>query len=95
MTAAPFEHRVSIRGLPEWLIRDYLAELGARPDADDAAAPRMAAAAWAAAWTTQRVPIAGGTTLALTQFDMVFTGERDAVASAADRFLAKAQRGGG
>lgn len=87
------EVEVSIRGLPEWLIREYLSEMGASADGDEAA-PRMAAERWAASWSSRRVSIAGSS-LALTQFDMCFSGEPDAVADARERFLKKAQRGGG
>jgi hypothetical protein len=88
------EQRHSIRGLPEWLIREYLAELGAAPDADPDA-PRMAAGDWRATWTSQRVRIPGSTGLGLTQFDIVFTGDDAAVEDIGRRFMAKAQRGGG
>ena len=40
------EARVSIRGLAEWLLRDYLTELGGRLDVLEPAAPQMTAAAW-------------------------------------------------
>jgi hypothetical protein len=88
------ERRLSLRGLPEWLIRDYLAELGAAPDAAPGAA-RMQAPTWSAEWTTQRASIPGGTGLGLTQFDIVFTGDAETIEDVARRFMAKAQRGGG
>ena len=84
---------LSVRGLPEWLIRDYLADLGAR--ADDDAATLMRAPHWSVSWTSRRVPIDGSGALTLTQWDMVFAGEPTAAADAHRRFLAKAQRGGG
>jgi len=81
---------VSIRGLPEWLIREYLQEMGAAPDPNDDSL--MVADAWSVSWGHQRVAIAGGT-LALTQFDIVFTG--DELDPVFDQFMRKAQRGGG
>ena len=89
MTAAA----LSIRGLPEWLIRDYLAEMGAEaPPGGDA--PRMVALTWSVSWGRQEVQIAGGG-FQLTQFDLVFRGDAPAVAKAREAFLKKAQRGGG
>lgn len=81
---------LSLRGLPEWLIREYLIEMGASPDPDSPTT--MHAAAWSVTWDQQRVGIAGGT-LALTQFDLVFTG--DDLEQVFDDFMKKAQRGGG
>lgn len=90
---------LSIRGLPEWLIRVYFEEMGAAPDPTSAAgadgeATRMAAADWSVTWTSQRVALPGGT-LGLTQFDIVFDGAERAVEAASEAFLKKAQRGGG
>ncbi len=90
---------LSIRGLPEWLIREYCEELGASADPASAAggdgeATRMAAADWSVTWSSQRVALPGGT-LSLTQFDIVFDGDERAVEAAAEAFLKKAQRGGG
>ena len=81
---------LSIRGLPEWLIREYLIEMGAAPDADDAAT--MVAGGWSVSWDQQRVGIAGSA-LALTQFDLIFTG--DDLEQVFEDFMKKAQRGGG
>ena len=74
----PSRETLSIRGLPEWLIREYLEELGAsaapdpasaaRIDGSDGDATRMAAAGWAVTWPSQRIALPGGT-LNLTQFD--------------------------
>ncbi|MDA0366028.1 MAG: hypothetical protein O3B31_03560 [Chloroflexi bacterium] len=94
------ETTVSIRGLPDWLIRDYLADMGATPDGGakggaDASPAVMRADRWSVTWTSQRVPIAGSASLTLTQYDLTFSGESDAVAEATRVFLAKAQRGGG
>jgi len=81
---------LSLRGLPEWLIREYLIELGGEMvEADHAA---MTADGWAVSWTNQRVSIPGGS-FQLTQFDLVFSGA-DA-SRVHDDFMKKAQRGGG
>ena len=81
---------LSIRGLPEWLIREYLIEMGAAPDPDSET--KMNADGWSASWDNHKVAIAGGT-LSLTQFDIVFTG--DDLEQVFEDFMKKAQRGGG
>jgi len=85
---------VSIRGLPEWLIRDYLTALGARsavlPDA-----PRMQADGWTVSWSSRSILMPGGA-FSLTQFDIVFeSAAPDLLASIKEAFLKKVQRGGG
>lgn len=82
---------LSLRGLPDWLIREYFLEMGAKPAADPDTA-EMIADHWSVTWTNQRVAIAGGT-LKLTQFDLVFQGEN--LQPVQDAFMKKAQRGGG
>ncbi len=88
------ERSVSIRGLPDWLIREYLAEMGATSDANDASRSCMAADHWSVMWTSRKVTIPGAR-FSLTQFDIVFTGDSNAVEDAERRFMQKAQRGGG
>jgi hypothetical protein len=99
-------HTVSVRGLPDWLIRDYLADMGATAEAPtrtatDPGAPEgaggetMRAARWAVTRTSRRVAIAGSDSLTLTQHELAFSGDEEAVAEAMRVFLAKAQRGGG
>ena len=84
---------VSIRGLPDWLIRDYLTALGAQPAGP--AAARMRAPDWTVSWTSRRIPMPGGA-FSLTQFDIAFEAPDDAVlVRIEDAFLKKAQRGGG
>jgi hypothetical protein len=92
--AADSRLEVHLRGLPEWLIRKYLAEIGAS-DADTAELPQMHADGWAVSWTTQRVSIAGSSGLGLTQFDIVFEGDAALLPEVEERFMKKAQRGGG
>ena len=84
--------QLSLRGLPEWLIREYFVEMGANPT--EGAEAAMTAAEWSVSWTHQRVEIAGGS-LKLTQFDIIFVGEPDTIQTAHDDFMKKAQRGGG
>ena len=87
--------RESCRGLPEWLIRDYLEQMGARPEAEaEDGASRMTADDWRVSWLSEKVPIAGGT-LSLTEFRLLFEGEDVACEAAFDLFMKKAQRGGG
>jgi hypothetical protein len=50
---------------------------------------------WAVRWSTQRVPLPGGSAMALTQFDIVFTGAADVLPGVEEAFMKKAQRGGG
>ncbi|MDP6606863.1 MAG: hypothetical protein QF664_11480 [Dehalococcoidia bacterium] len=86
---------LSIRGLPDWLIRVYFEEMGASVEAgDDGGEARMSADGWAVAWSSRRVALPGGT-IGLTQFDLVFSGDAGAVEQAHELFLKKAQRGGG
>jgi hypothetical protein len=84
---------LSLRGLPEWLIREYFKEMGAQFVGDDETATGAAAEGWSVSWTHQRVRIAGSRGLGLTQFDLVFVGE--ALQQVHDDFMKKAQRGGG
>jgi len=89
-------HTVSVRGLPDWLIRAYLADLGATSEAPEGGGGEtMRAARWAVTRTSRRVAIAGSDSLTLTQHELAFSGDEEAVAEAMRLFLAKAQRGGG
>lgn len=88
------ESRVSVRGLAEWLLRDYLTDLGARPDPGEPAAPQMAAEGWRVSWTRGTARVLGSI-LGLTQFDLVFAGDAAAVMQVEEAFMRKAQRGGG
>jgi hypothetical protein len=90
---------LSIRGLPEWLIRVYFEEMGAAADPASAAGADgepsgMDAGDWSVTWTSQRVALPGGT-LGLTQFDIVFEADDGALETATEAFMKKAQRGGG
>lgn len=86
---------LSLRGLPEWLIREYFKELGAQLIGDGETAMGASADGWSVSWTHQRVKILGSSGIGLTQFDLVFSGEPALIEDAHDRFMKKAQRGGG
>ena len=92
-----------IRGVPEWLLRAYLAELGAAADdaadddggdAGDGAAPRMIGDGYAVSWSAELVRLPGGT-LTLTQLNIRLDGDATAVAALEPVLMAKLQRGGG
>lgn len=93
MVGEPIE--LSLRGLPEWLIREYLTELGGRLVGDPEQATQVAGDGWAVSWTRQRVRIPGLSGRGLTQFDLVFNGQTDVAQKTCERFMKKAQRGGG
>ena len=82
-----------IRGVPEWLLRAYLAELGAVAD-DDGDAPRMTGDGYAVSWSAERAPLPGGT-LTLTQLNIRLDGDTAAIAALEPALMAKLQRGGG
>jgi len=91
---AEVTRRLAIRGLSEWLVRDYLVALGARPDSARPDEARLHADGWHVSWTQAPVRVEGSV-MTLTEFSLVFAGEADAVERAEARFLQKAQRGGG
>ena len=87
-----------IRGVPEWLLRAYLAELGAAADDDGGAgdddAPRMTGDGYAVSWSAELVRLPGGT-LTLTQLNIRLDGDAATIAALEPALLAKLQRGGG
>ena len=86
---------LSLRGLPEWLIRAYFEEMGATLEGDPETATAATAEGWSVSWTHQRVKIPGGSGFGLTQFDLVFRSDGANLDDVHDRFMKKAQRGGG
>ena len=76
------------------MIRKYLSEIGAI-EVDSLDEPRMTGDGWNVHWSTQRVPIAGGSGMGLTQFNIVFEGDAHLLPDVEERFMKKAQRGGG
>jgi hypothetical protein len=88
---------IGLRGLPEWLLRAYLEEMGAAPLASEPPEEPRAfeADGWSVAWTVSRATIPGGGSLGFTQFDLVFEADPDELPGLEERFMKKAQRGGG
>ena len=86
---------LSVRGISERILRAYLSELGARPDAHDASRAHMTANAWSVTWSRRPVSIGGSASLRLTQFDLVFSGDADMVMQVREQLRKEAQRGGG
>ncbi len=87
---------MSLRGLPEWLIRKYLVELGA--DEEFAESPdggSMSGPSWAVEWVRRRVSLSGSSGIGLTEFTIVFMGAEAALEPLFEAFMQKAQRGGG
>jgi len=85
---------VAVRGIPEWLLRDYLIELGAQVEEAASPAPRLCADGWQASWT-QRLARIDGSVMTITEFTVSISGEETTTADVERAFLAKAQRGGG
>jgi len=88
---------LSLRGLPEWLIRAYFQEMGATlvGSEDEAMGAEAPTEGWSVSWTKQRVQVPGSSGLGLTQFDLVFEGDEALLEDVHERFMKKAQRGGG
>ena len=92
-----------IRGVPEWLLRAYLAELGAAADdaadddggdAGDDPAPRMIGDGYAVSWSAELVRLPGGT-LTLTQWTIRLDGDDATIAALEPALMKKLQRAGG
>jgi|GEM_PF-88632 len=86
---------VSIRGLPEWLIREYFFELGGATCENTQSLNHIVGDCWLATWSQQKVKIEGSSGMGLTQFDIVIEGAAGAVQQVMELFMKKAQRGGG
>lgn len=87
---------MGLRGLPEWLIRKYLVELGAGEEfvaSDDGGS--MVGPEWTVSWARRKAQLPGGFGGGLTEFAMVFRGPKETLGPLFDAFMAKAQRGGG
>ena len=84
---------LSLRGLPEWLIREYFKEMNACLVGNETEATKAIGDGWSVSWTQQQVQIRGSRELGLTQIDLVFVGS--AIGLVHDEFMKKAQRGGG
>ena len=84
---------VRVRGLPEWLLRAYLEELGGRAEPQGEAVC-LVGEGWTVSWSGSRADLPGGS-LRLTEYHLVFEGEAATVDAVREAFLKKAQRGGG
>lgn len=86
---------LNIRGVPDWLVRKYLVELGAREEASEP--PRFtgfeAGGRYSVSWSSERVELPGA--LRLTQLNIVLTGDEAAISVLEPRLMQKLQRGGG
>ena len=86
---------VSIRGLPEWLIREYFVELGGAVPDKTQPLNQIVSDRWSATWSQQKVKIKGSSGMGLTQFDIVIEGIHESPQQIMELFMKKAQRGGG
>ena len=88
--------KISIRGLPEWLIEEYFQELGGRIQKQTDDLPRVTGDSWSADWSQHKAKVKGSPRMNLTQFDLVIEGsEGHVVHQIMESFMRKAQRGGG
>ncbi|MDP6823819.1 MAG: MoaD family protein [Dehalococcoidia bacterium] len=78
-----------LRGVPLWLLREYLAAMGAA----EQVAGKFAGEGWSVRMREGETPTTG--TLRLTPIHVEFAGEREAVVAARETFMKKAMRGGG
>lgn len=98
---------LTLRAVPIWLLRQYLEQLGATeieppapgPTDPDAVVPPDAAMSgdgWTVMWRTEQRPMHPRLPTKIDEHHFVFTAETDeAVERLLDRFMMKAQRGGG
>ena len=94
-----------LRGVPIWLLRQYLEQLGASetaapgaadPDGVVRADAAMRGEGWNALWRTEHRPMHPRLPTRIAEHDFVFTAEsEELLESVIDRFMLKAQRGGG
>ena len=98
---------LTLRGVPIWLLRQYLEQLGATEaappspgatDPDGVVRPdaAMAGDGWTVIWRTEQRPIHPRLPTTMDEHYFVFTAEsEEAMESLIERFMMKAQRGGG
>ena len=103
----PSVRSVTLRGVPIWRLREYLQELGAVPaesptpgaaDPDAVVRPdgAMQAADWQVVWRTERHRFHPRLTTTIEEHFFTFSAsEPQTVDAIFDRFMLKAQRGGG
>ena len=83
------DEELVLRGVPLWILRDYLAAMGAA----ERAAGEFAGEGWSVTMREGATPTAG--TVRLTPVHVEFQGDPKAVATARATVLKKAMRGGG
>ena len=98
---------LTLRAVPIWLLRQYLEQLGAveiappapgQTDPDGVVRPdaAMSGDGWTVAWRTEQRPMHPRLSTKMDEHYFVFTAEtEDAMETLIDRFMMKAQRGGG
>ncbi|MFN8634196.1 MAG: DUF1952 domain-containing protein [Chloroflexota bacterium] len=86
-------HRRVLRGIPRWLLRGYLEDLGARPASPDADPGVLVAEGWQASLTQLEDYRIGS--LSSGQVELVVTGEQDAVNTMLTALEPRLFRGGG
>ncbi len=98
---------ITLRGVPIWLLRQYLEQLGAKdsvPPAPGATDPdgvvrpdgAMSGEGWTVLWRTERLPMHPRLPTKIEEHYFVFAARSEEdVESLLDRFMLKAQRGGG
>ena len=84
----------TLRGLPEWAVRAYLEQIGARSVEENPKTTTMQTSDWSASWSIQSVHIPGWP-LPVSEITIVFNGKDNAVEDAFRMFMKKAQRAGG
>jgi len=98
---------LTLRGVPIWLLRQYLEQLGASeieppspgptdPDAVVSPDGAMSGDGWTVLWRTEQRPMHPRLPTKMDEHFFVFIAESEqALESLIDRFMLKAQRGGG
>ena len=98
---------LTLRGVPIWLLRQYLEQLGAREseparpgatDPDGVARPdaAMSGEGWTVAWRTESRTMHPRLPTRIEEHYFTFTAaSEDELESLLERFMLKAQRGGG
>ncbi len=98
---------IELRGVPIWRLREYLAELGAvdaqaeQPNAAAAdgavhADGAMRADRWAVAWRSEQRPFHPRLSTTIDEHVFIFSAvDQPTVDAIFERFMLKAQRGGG
>ncbi|MYE06065.1 MAG: hypothetical protein F4Y04_02395 [Chloroflexi bacterium] len=98
---------LTLRAVPIWLMRQYLEQLGGREveppppgatDPDGVVRPdaAMSGEGWTVIWRTEQRPMHPRLPTKMDEHYFVFTaGSEEALDALIDRFMLKAQRGGG